>query len=78
MQAAWLYAQMLRWGQTRNSSESLAAAMRTFRADLYDAALGTSQPAMISRDAIGAFSGTRFDVEGIGDYLAAFSIGSKQ
>ncbi len=77
-QAAWLYAQMLRWGQTRNSSESLAAAKRTFRADLYEAALGASRPTMISHDAIGAFSGTRFEAERIGDYLAAFSIGSKQ
>ena len=43
MQAAWFYAQMLRWGQTRNSPESVAAAKRTFRADLYEAALGASR-----------------------------------
>ena len=39
--AAWLYAQMLRWGQARHAPEWLAAAQKTCRADLYDATLGT-------------------------------------
>ena len=41
-QAAWLYAQMVRWGQTSLSPEALKAAMAVFRPDLYDAALGPS------------------------------------
>ena len=40
VQAAWLYAQMARWGQTSLSKDALRAAMATFRPDLYDAALG--------------------------------------
>ncbi len=39
-QAAWLYAQMVRWGQAPLSDEMRDAAMAVFRADLYDAALG--------------------------------------
>ena len=38
-QAAWLYAQMVRWGQAPLSDELLAAAKAVFRPDLYDAAL---------------------------------------
>src|SRR4029077_9214175 len=37
-QAAWLYAQMVRWGQAPLSSELLVAAKAVFRPDLYDAA----------------------------------------
>ena len=40
VQAAWLYAQMVRWGQTALSPEALKTAMAVFRPDLYDAALG--------------------------------------
>ena len=40
VQAAWLYAQMVRWGQTTFSPEALKTAMAVFRPDLYDAALG--------------------------------------
>ena len=40
VQAAWLYAQMVRWGQTSISPEALKTAMAVFRPDLYDAALG--------------------------------------
>jgi len=41
VQAAWLYAQMVRWGQTSFSPQALASAMAVFRPDLYDAALGS-------------------------------------
>ena len=40
VQAAWLYAQMVRWGQAPLSEELRAAAQAVFRPDLYDAALG--------------------------------------
>ena len=39
VQAAWLYAQMVRWGQAPLSAELLAAAKGVVRPDLYDAAL---------------------------------------
>ena len=39
VQAAWLYAQMVRWGQAPLSAELLATAKAVFRPDLYDAAL---------------------------------------
>jgi ABC-type nitrate/sulfonate/bicarbonate transport system substrate-binding protein len=77
-QAAWLYAQMLRWGQTRPSPDLLAAAMRTFRADLYDAAFESAQPAPAPPDdAIGAFSGPVFQANDIAAYLSAFPIAHK-
>src|SRR5438309_1812412 len=40
VQAAWLYAQMVRWGQASISPEALKTAMGVFRPDLYEAALG--------------------------------------
>jgi NitT/TauT family transport system ATP-binding protein len=41
VQAAWLYAQMVRWGQAPLSPELLAAARAVCRPDLFDAALDT-------------------------------------
>ena len=40
VQAAWLYAQMVRWGQAPLSPDMLKTAEAVFRPDLYDAALG--------------------------------------
>ena len=40
VQAAWLYAQMVRWGQTAMRPDALKTAMGVFRPDLYDAAMG--------------------------------------
>jgi hypothetical protein len=40
VQAAWAYAQIVRWGQAPLSAELRARAERVFRADVYDAALG--------------------------------------
>jgi NitT/TauT family transport system ATP-binding protein len=72
VQAAWLYAQMVRWAQTRASEEALKAAMAVFRPDLYDAALGIS--ANPASHPIGAFDGPEFDGSDITDYLASFRI----
>ena len=74
-QAAWLYAQMVRWGQTAMRPESLKTAMGVFRPDLYDAALG--QPGKVAgpSDAVGAFAGPAFDPADIVGHLAAFKIG---
>lgn len=75
VQAAWLYAQMVRWGQAAFSPQGLDAARRVFRPDLYDAALGLP-PASAAEagDGIGAFTGPVFDVRNIPAYLAAFPI----
>jgi ABC-type nitrate/sulfonate/bicarbonate transport system substrate-binding protein len=78
VQAAWLYAQMVRWGQTAVSPEALRTAMGVFRPDLYDAALGReSKPSGVS-DAIGAFAGPAFDADDIAGHLAAFKIGRRK
>src|SRR3954451_20624610 len=46
VQAAWLYAQMVRWGQAPLSPELLTAAKAVFRPDLYDAAIAGVEPAV--------------------------------
>ena len=76
VQAAWLYAQMVRWGQAPLSREMLAAARAVWRPDLYDSILGkpaaipTGEPA----DGIGAFAGPAFDPNDIEAHLAAWTI----
>ena len=71
--AAWLYAQMVRWGQTRLSAEQLAAAKAVFRPDLYDSILGRG-PVMSGEpaDGIGAFAGPAFDDKDLATYLATW------
>ena len=72
-QAAWLYAQMVRWGQAPLSGEALKTAMSVFRPDLYDGALKTSiQPR--PSGAISAFAGPDFDPDDVAGYLAAFKV----
>ena len=65
MQAAWLYAQMVRWGQAPLSAELLAAAKAVFRPDLYDAASWATERGVADEpsDGIGAFAGPAFDPE---------------
>jgi NitT/TauT family transport system ATP-binding protein len=73
VQAAWLYAQMVRWGQTPLSPEAVKTVMAVFRPDLYDAAVGRSgggQPAA----PFGAFAGPAFDATDVGGYLASFEV----
>jgi two-component system, oxyanion-binding sensor len=75
VQAAWLYAQMIRWGQASISPEALSTAKAVFRPDLYDAALGLeASTGKRGSDAIGAFAGPAFDADDIAGYLAAFHI----
>jgi NitT/TauT family transport system ATP-binding protein len=74
-QAAWLYAQMVRWGQAPFSPEALQIAETVFRPDLYDAALGIAATPAAGGDAIGAFTGPAFDPGNIAAHLAAFAIG---
>jgi ABC-type nitrate/sulfonate/bicarbonate transport system substrate-binding protein len=75
-QAAWLYAQMVRWGQAPLSPELLAAAKAVFRPDLYDAAIGKSEPDMAGEpaDGIGAFAGPAFDPNDVAAHLFAWKI----
>ena len=74
-QAAWLYAQMVRWGQTALRPDALRTAMGVFRPDLYDVASGQPGKASDASDAIGAFAGPAFNPEDIAGHLAAFRIG---
>jgi two-component system, oxyanion-binding sensor len=74
-QAAWLYAQMVRWGQTALRPDALRTAMGVFRPDLYDAASGHRGKVSDASDAIGAFAGPAFNPEDIAGHLAAFRIG---
>jgi NitT/TauT family transport system ATP-binding protein len=74
-QAAWLYAQMVRWGQTAMRPDALKTAMGVFRPDLYDAALGQPGKPADGSDPVGAFAGPAFDPDDIAGHLAAFKIG---
>ena len=78
VQAAWLYAQMVRWDQTAYSPEALGIAMGVFRPDLFEAALGAGGTRSGSSEAIGAFTGPSFDSRDIPGHLAAFSIGRRK
>lgn len=70
-QAAWAYAQIVRWGQAAYSEELSGLAQSVFRADLYDAALSLSPPAPAGGpdDGIGAFIGPRFDAADVAGHL---------
>ncbi|HEV2571958.1 MAG TPA: CmpA/NrtA family ABC transporter substrate-binding protein [Beijerinckiaceae bacterium] len=70
VQAAWFYAQLVRWGQAPLSDEMRARAVVAFRSDLFDAALG-SLPAASNTpaDGIGAFAGPEFDPADVQSYL---------
>jgi NitT/TauT family transport system ATP-binding protein len=76
VQAAWLYAQMVRWGQAPFSEELRAAAEAVFRPDLYDAALPGEELNLADEpaDGIGAFAGPPFDPNDIAGHLAAWKI----
>jgi NitT/TauT family transport system ATP-binding protein len=74
VQAAWLYAQMVRWGQTPLTPDGVKTAMAVFRPDLYDAALG-SRPPSEAPAAFGAFAGPVFDPDNIRGHLEAFEVG---
>jgi ABC-type nitrate/sulfonate/bicarbonate transport system substrate-binding protein len=72
-QAEWIYAQMLRWRQTRYSPAMADRAKSVLRPDLFDAAIGGSH----DRRDIAAFAGPSFDGRSYGDYLAGFTIGQR-
>ena len=75
VQAAWLYAQMVRWGQTAMSADALKIAMGVFRPDLYDAALGRAADTRQDvQGSVGAFAGPPFNPDDIAGYLASFQV----
>lgn len=76
VQAAWLYAQMVRWGQAPLSPALLAAARASFDPSLYDAAIGgpRSPDKSEPKDGIGAFAGPAFDADDIAAHLSAWTI----
>jgi two-component system, oxyanion-binding sensor len=75
VQAAWLYAQMVRWGQTALRPDALKTAMGVFRPDLYDVASAQPGKPVNNADPIGAFAGPAFNPNDIEGHLAAFRIG---
>ena len=74
VQAAWAYAQIVRWGQAPLSQDLCARAQDVFRPGIYDAVLGSTIEARLTipRDGIGAFSGPDFDAHDIGGYVSAW------
>lgn len=76
VQAAWIYAQMVRWAQAPMSPEFLAAAKSVFRPDLFDAALGApATPDVVEPgDRIGAFAGPAFDVDDLAGHLSVWRV----
>lgn len=76
IQAAWLYAQIARWGQAPASSDLLERAQGVFRPDLYDQALGHAPSGGIGgpRDGIGAFAGPDFIADDLAGHLASWDI----
>jgi NitT/TauT family transport system ATP-binding protein len=75
VQAVWLYAQMVRWGQAAISPDALKIAKGVFRPDLHDAALGLHSGAgRTPADSVGAFAGPIFDPADVAGYLAAFKV----
>jgi ABC-type nitrate/sulfonate/bicarbonate transport system substrate-binding protein len=76
VQAAWIYAQIARWGQAPLSDELRAAAEAVFRPDLYDAALGIAPSPFDGepRDGVGAFIGPNFVSADIAGHLKAWAI----
>ncbi|HXX07926.1 MAG TPA: CmpA/NrtA family ABC transporter substrate-binding protein [Pseudolabrys sp.] len=74
VQAAWAYAQIVRWGQAPLSQDLCARAQNVFRPGIYDAVLGsTIEPRLTGpRDGIGAFSGPDFDAHDIAGHVSAW------
>lgn len=74
-QALWLYAQMVRWGQTDFSQGGAQVACETYRPDLLAAALGAPQAQTPAR-LITPPQGGDFDPEDLAGYLAQLTIKS--
>ncbi|MDP2409704.1 MAG: CmpA/NrtA family ABC transporter substrate-binding protein [Pseudolabrys sp.] len=76
VQAAWIYAQIVRWGQAPLRDDLRATVQAVFRPDLYDAALGACPPLGGGEppDGIGAFAGPAFEAADIAGHLESWRI----
>jgi len=76
VQAAWLYAQMVRWGHALMSPDLLAQSKAVFRPDLYDSILGDAEPMPSGEpaDGVGAFTGPAFDANDVAAHLGVWKI----
>jgi ABC-type nitrate/sulfonate/bicarbonate transport system substrate-binding protein len=72
--AAWLYAQMVRWGQAPFSMEALQTAPSVYEDTFFERASGGSVTEKTST--IGAFSGVEFNAFELEAYLRSFPVGS--
>jgi len=74
-QAAWLYSQMVRWGQVCSQPSPNEAAQSVFSPILFDRVFGhafdTGETPLMPSDGLGAFAGPLFKKERIAEYLAA-------
>jgi two-component system, oxyanion-binding sensor len=79
VQAAWLYAQMVRWRQAPMSPELREAALAVFRPDLYDEVLGSTPERLPTEpsDGVGAFAGPLFDPADLAGHLAPWTTSRK-
>ena len=72
---AWLYAQMVRWGQTRLDLAAIGQIEALIRTDLFDTALASMPPSttvIAAGDPVGTRIDQPFDPSDIGSYLAGF------
>jgi NitT/TauT family transport system ATP-binding protein len=74
-QAAWLFAQMARWGQARFSPDSLRTAQRVFNPVFFDRESGREKPPAAVR--IAAFAGPSFEADLIEAYIDAFPVAAR-
>jgi NitT/TauT family transport system ATP-binding protein len=76
-QAAWLYSQMVRWGQAPMEPQLLKSAQAVLSPGLFDRAFShpaeTGGTAFRPADGLGAFAGPFFNKDGISGYLASLS-----
>ncbi len=71
--ALWLYAQMVRWGQTPLSKEAEQGVCRTYRPDLLTDALGDAPPS-VPVDDVAPLDGVLFDAADVPGYIAKLTI----
>ena len=76
-QAAWLYSQMVRWGQASAQQGLVEAAQAVFSADLFNRvfgqASGNAEMSSLPLDGLGAFAGPPFKKGHIAEYLHAIA-----
>jgi len=71
--AAWLYAQMVRWGQAPLSPELTTGAKAVFRPDIYDRVFGERRTEPATSDGVGAFAGPAFRDDDVAAHLRTWA-----